>query len=424
MLSKALVSLFLATLTLSIRADGSEGKSTPVSESFTRDLTPYAQEFQFKKGQASGSAWTGLLKKIQDADALIIGEDHGFHEIASLVEAMTPTLAEYGYRHFVIEVDPVTAKLVEKMIATSDTKAVEQHLKNYPYSLPFFTQREEYAIAQSFYKRLTGEHSDVIWGLDQIFLFQAGFVLEELASQAKEPRVLRQLAERTKKMDSDYFANRKSKTPRNDVSPGIFALQPDDFRTIRAQLNAGPALEVLDHLQLSLEIYRGQSGDSLYSNTTREEFMKSQFDSHLRGREKSWAKFFLKFGLGHAEQGRNNLDVAPLGGHIRELAKFLQKKVLSVAIIPGLSSKSADLFGQTQTAEELPGFAPIYALAKSSNPVIIDPVAAMRDPKFRTSFFKQVDASGATSLTNRFLSFDAIIIIPQASPSHSFAGTP
>jgi hypothetical protein len=88
--------------------------------------------------------------------------------------------------------------------------------------------------------------------------------------------------------------------------------------------------------------------------------------------------------------------------------------------LPTPGSRSRTLFGTLGEPYRQAGFEPLYALAKGKHPIIINFADAVKDKSLRSAWFKYQENLKESVATNNLFSFDALILIPQATPATPF----
>lgn len=276
---------------------------------------------QLESGQLNG-AGADFLQEVAAANQFIlIGENHGLAELPQFTAALYHHIAPAGYQYFATETGPFTAALLQEMgPRTTFLADLRDTLTKYPWSIPFYTMREESEMLESI---IGGRISDVpvIWGLDQEFIGVPRLLLPALVEHAADgegKEVLTTYAERA------MAGFRKTMEEKNPSHILFYNATPEDFTKLRAALNDNPdAQRLLDELEESWEVYRKYFIREGYaSNRQRAEMMKRHFLEYYLEAKKAEAhpKVLFKFGSNHMYRGANGLNVFDIGNFVSEMA--------------------------------------------------------------------------------------------------------
>jgi hypothetical protein len=108
-------------------------------------LAAHRTTFDLVKGRLEGPGADTLRTVAQKNDFILVGEDHGIREVPQFVGALYALARPAGYGHLAVEIGPLSAKRLEKMMrAPSPRNEVVDFLHRYtPFTLPFFNWRDK-----------------------------------------------------------------------------------------------------------------------------------------------------------------------------------------------------------------------------------------------------------------------------------------
>ena len=276
---------------------------------------------ELNNAQLQGPGAEFLRETAAAGQFFLIGEDHGMAELPQFTAALYHLLSPAGYTYFATETGPYTAALLQDMAQrTGFLQDLRDTLTRYPWSIPFYTMREEAEMLQS----IMGDRRPkvpVIWGLDQEFIGAPRLLLPGLLEQAADDRgraVLQGYADRA---TAGFWKTIQEKNPSHIL---FYRIAADDFTQWRAALGQDrEAHRLVDELEESWEIYhRYFTRQGYASNRQRAELMKRHFREYYqeaKSREKH-PKVVFKFGANHMYRGANGLNVFDIGNFVSELA--------------------------------------------------------------------------------------------------------
>ncbi len=118
------------------------------------------------KGRLDGKGAQVLRLSTQDAQYVLLGEEHGTVEIARFADALFGSLVHYGFRTAVVETGPLLTTQLQSWISRPDgTQRFTQFEEKYPGTTAFYSWRDEYAFLRNAY--LSTKNKLRVWGIDQ-----------------------------------------------------------------------------------------------------------------------------------------------------------------------------------------------------------------------------------------------------------------
>ena len=283
-------------------------------------LQKNAYPLQFEEGQFSGPGYELLTKAAKEHPFFLIGEDHGLAENPRVTAALFKAFRAYEYQYFATETGPYTARFLQRATATNIYSQMQQLLDEYPWSIPFYTWKEECKILEAVIGKQTAEE-DLIWGLDQEFAASFRMHFDFLKKHATT-EASRQLA--TQYLEQAVEGSAKAITSKNPMHSFMATAKPKDFEKLKAAFEGQTDnLNLIRELEESIQIYQLWFTRQGYeSNRLRAEMMKRHFlDYYSKAQEKNaQPKVMFKFGANHMYKGANFLNIYDIGNFITEFA--------------------------------------------------------------------------------------------------------
>jgi hypothetical protein len=428
-----LISSFARTA-LSQHAAGA-GPASAANDSVIGALRAHATPFTVSHGELHGAGADSLARIARENQFLLVGEDHGMQEVPAFIGALFTAARPAGYRHLAVEIGPLGARNLERMMRDSaPQRRVESFLRaNTPFSLPFFNWREESAMLQSVVQALPGT-ADVLWGLDQEFILAPTYDFERLAEIAPTAEA-RALALRS--ASESRVLDVRALSERNPMLLWMFASKDADVSAFVRDYHAragSEAATILRELMESREIYQKYTrGENYASNLQRSVLMRRHFLEWYRAAVASGEdapKVLFKFGGNHMIRGPSLTDSYELGTFVPEFALANGSRSFNMMLLAGKGttneyrpfggtdsdkSKAYDIVAADGPLEPL-DVRSFFAAATGNDSTwtLIDlrPVRAMaHDGKLPAL---------SPPLKRALLSFDAIVIAPHAHASTLF----
>jgi hypothetical protein len=296
------------------------------------------QTAQLQDGRLLGPGAKLLRELGASAQHVMFGEQHGNQGIAELATAWWADLADAGYTHAALEVEPWVAAALERTLRDGGLPAWKVHVRTQggARNLAFVGWDAEVQWVQAVLRQRPATAGPVLWGLDQVFIASAAPRLREVAQAAHSPaaRALAAELERQALADAQWLG----RVPPEELHALLALLQhPGD----------APAARKAQALLQSRQIYgpfSGGGGETWVANTQREDLMRAAFAEHHRRAEASpgpGPRVMLKFGAYHLFRGASPLLVQGLGGFVAEWAAARGQAVLSALVLCGPGSQAA-----------------------------------------------------------------------------------
>ncbi|HAA17203.1 MAG TPA: hypothetical protein DCE41_38015 [Cytophagales bacterium] len=355
----------------------------------------------------SGPGWDWLVEQAQAADYLLVGEDHGVAQVPQLCGALYEGLVDAGYHHLVIETGPFTGRLLNELTAVVGTQAIEALLEQDPFSLPFYTQREEYAFLQKV-RSLSPAEAPLV-GIDQELVASPRMLLGAYATQFSDANLL------AAELSLARAGYNKLVEEKNPGDLWMFAATEKRLEALRAVAKGEVGIQIIDELVASRDIYNyNNTGEYHASNLTRSQLMKKHFwtfrEAHPEG------KVMVKLGAFHAMRGYSFTHVQDIGNSLSEEPGATS---FHVAILPmgGVQNRYTPFSSEEarQAPVDSSMLGALVELTESLLPesgYVIIPLAQWRG---------LVNALPEDfALRKLFYGFDAVILVPESTASTGF----
>lgn len=261
---------------------------------------------------------------------VVFGEQHGNAGIAAVAQAMWADLCAAGWRHAAFEVDPFVIAAFVDARRQGATAAWSRFLatRGGSTAVPFLGWAEEAELAASVPEP---------WGLDQVFIGSAGWLLRDLLQQ---PRSGLGPAART--------AVQAWMADAGTAADALGRVDPAPLARAAAAARPGSTAQaLLSALHASARVYApftGGAGEVTTSNAHREQAMKLLFARGVQRATRAGGpppRVFVKVGGYHAMRGATPTGVQGLGGFVTELAAAEGRAVLTVLVLCGPGSMAA-----------------------------------------------------------------------------------
>ncbi len=339
-----MISAFLALIAVSASAHGAPARmpdpvpppAAPEGVSGEALLPPLVEHSKktarIENGRLVGDGADFLRELGEGAQFVMIGEDHGSAGIAKFVEAYWRDLNERGFDHLAVETDPFVAAKMERMLREEGLDAWATFLADNGgwRAAPFFSWRSEAELALAAATAERKSDAPAIWGLDQVFIGSAPWLLDGVARTAKRAA-------------ARELARKLADEARADPLGWLGETDGEGLKRLRSLLPAtgkDDNARLIDAMIESSAIYRpfvNGEGEVYLANAARERLMKRRFldyhDAAKRGGRKP--KVLMKFGAWHAYRGATPSRVQGLGGFVSEFAVAEGGEALAILAVCG-----------------------------------------------------------------------------------------
>lgn len=350
--------------------------ATPVSASDAEDLARLLKDNSWRveaeAGELSGPGAARIVAWSRDAQFFLLGENHGSAGIARFATGVAKALGREGFRHTVVEADPLVTDHMVRLLKQGGMPAFAHWLATdqRQRAVPFFAWREEADFV------VAALANGPVWGVDQSFLAAAHVHLDAIAAQTRDPR-------------ARAMARAMATEARADV---IGWLPKVDRARITALRDAIPrrdaaARRIADLLVQSAAIYSpfsGGQGSWHRANLARETLMKRSFLSYYdtaARRGSSPPRVLFKFGAWHLQRGLSETQVPSFGNFLAELALArYDRPVFNLRVMCGPGAEQVTFDGSVKScADEFAPLAPALGTALSPDGETVFDLRPLRD---------------------------------------------
>lgn len=362
----------------------------------------------------SGAGYDWLLKRGAEAQAFLLGEEHGIAENPKLAVQLFTALAPNGYRHVVVEISPPMSDVVEQAGRIGGAAGLRKTLANHDTAIPFFGLKEEadWLIAAM---AAVPRSTRAIWGIDYEVMADR-HLIRELKAKAKPPAAAGALARLDAASAASWAKYDQTHNPQYIFS---FAGDPKLVQNLRsAWPKADPHSQlIMDTLEQTLAINALYvAGKGYESNLLRSKFMRANLLRWWRTKAPH-DRVFMKMGASHLTRGPSFLtDIFDVGSMVPELVAERGGESFSVMVLPGPGTQTAN-FDPT-TFRYVPGNRDQYGEGMD---IFDNAVIPGKFTLFDTAPLRPIASSAAGGvplpLWRAVHGFDAVLIMTGSTPS-------
>lgn len=384
------------------------------SESLLPPLIEHSRSTaRLENGRLTGAGGDLLRRLGEESQFVVIGEEHGNAGIAQFVEAYWRDLSANGFNYAAIETDPWVAEAMQRELRAGDaaTWAAFIEPRGGAVMAPFFSWAPEAELANTIVDTSRARREPALWGLDQVFIGAAPWLLGEIAENARDT-------------EARALAASLAEQARGNLS-WLGQAETAPLEALRARLmhrRDARYAELVDAMIQSQRIYRpftSDSGEAWFANVERETLMKRNFLAHYRAAERADdapPRVMLKFGGYHAYRGATPTMAQGLGGFVNEFAVQNGGSSLSIYTVCGPGSATAGFAGPPTPCEE--GFNQTWSFLAPYVSADEITVFDLRTWKLRPRRWEHLPADARQLIS----SFDVLVVIPNAPASEFLPG--
>ncbi len=343
----------------------------------------------------SGAGYDWLLKRGTEAQAFLLGEEHGIAENAKLAAALFTALAPHGYRKIAIETSPPVAEALDQALLSGGLPALETFVTTPGSQAVFFGLREEaewLAVARAG----VPSSAQLLWGLDYELCCDR-YLVQQLEMHRKPASAERAL----QALKSGSTASWTRYTQTHD--PQFIFSFAGDPGLVEAVERAWPRADervriILDTLRETLEVNRLWGAGKVYeSNLRRVALIRSNLLRYWRAEERRDPGFrlFMKMGANHMIRGLNMVDMFDAGSLVPGLVAERGGRAFHLMVLPGPDAQTANF----------------------------DPTRFQYVPGRRDEYGKGMELFSANLLPSGFTVFDTAPLRPLASSAGDELGS-
>ncbi len=394
---------------------GIVGVATAQDSKFAAKLVESRSQLTIEGGRMTGGGADLLRSALNDAQYVLIGEDHATSQIPAFTSAVCAVLGPLGFHTMAVEAGPMAAAIVQQGIGRDDRREqIAASEKKYPDSIAFLNLQEELDMVTSCAQSAKGETFH-LWGLDQELMGSTGMTMARILEThpSKEATAAAQVI-----LDKNTVAAEKAAT---SGSPGDLLMMsaPDEEFTglnglLQKEGNAD-AQRLMRGLIVSRQIYKENLSARSDSNRQRALLMKQTFMQDYNAAMRAdggQLKVLLKFGDWHLYKGFNPLQNNDLGNFVTELADGEGTKALHISVLPVKGTRLGFAgIGRPYTSES-------FKMLDDNDYKFMKPFVDAAGSEGWTVFDLRKLRSGSISDPNlqRFvLGYDLLVLIPEAT---------
>ncbi len=322
----------LQTGILSLSVIAQSPTPTPRPGLTEKDLEKYTYYFDVTAEGLTGDGAKFLAGESRRNQYFILGEYHGSKRISEFTRAMIPMLHDAGYRHFGLEIGPVSVEILREL--SKDPAIAVQNLKTFNSKflvtrgernftpIPFFSNVED----ADFLIEATKRRWSLI-GLDQEFSFSYFPLLERMHDALGKTR----RAELGLKYDAavkDLAAIYRDDAARTQ-NASIAISESSAINSYINEASRGNAKNtaIAAAIRTTTEIYKNNANTIrkyYLANGTRVDYMKKNLTAGFSANrfDLKRDKMLLKMGAVHTGRGFSPLSLFEIGNTLSELAAF------------------------------------------------------------------------------------------------------
>jgi len=375
-------------------------------------------------GHLSGAGVPVLRGAMEQAQFVLVGEDHGIAQIPEFVGGLCEILAPQGFHTLAIEAGPLAAGELQRSLAnrsTARTRVIDFERK-FPNAIAFYDMREENDLI-SRCAQAAGTRPLRLWGIDQEFLGAPKLILTRILETHPGPKateVTQRLLNENARADAEAADH-----PISADKEFIIATRDEDLGNLKRLLQTeGNQLSqsLIEALIESHEIYKlNVAGSGYESNRQRALLMKALFERQYREAERvdpGPPKVLFKFGLYHMYRGFNPLNSLEIGNHIAELAEGRGMKSVHIMIVAARGSQLAfTAYRQPYQPRDFNQIEGDDASLSFLKPMVENLTGSGWTLFDLRELRKDIRSIGSGELRRVILGFDLLVVIPESKPS-------
>lgn len=281
-----------------------------------------------EKESFNGQGWDLLLKEMNVAHSVVVGETHFTNEIPYFIGAMINTIK---FDNYFQEIDPYSNRILEHKIKTLSAKQLDYFISEFSTTFSFLERKKDFYL----YQKMIDKGINT-FGLEQVYLDSDRLILSELR-------------ELTTNKDVNAILSSMLKTSKEFSLEENTYMFSDDFLEKYAMLfNNKLSIkerECLDAMKLSREIYLGGN------HHLRIQVMKNALIKELP----NWSskKNLFKFGAVHTPKGESLMEIYDIGNLVFNIEEANFRQSLHLMLIGKTD---------TETMEDLKLYAPFLGV--------------------------------------------------------------
>lgn len=303
-------------------------------------LSAHHYPLEFFDDVLIGAGADFLRARAQESRFMLLGEEHGVGSIVDLTTALFRLITPLGYKNYVTEIGPVSARRVNGLLRESDVKAAfEAFYQKYPFSVPFAWMQEEVELLKTVVQNTHEKDNEPVIGVDQEFIFSPQFHFDRLHEMCADP-ALKSMLEGWLQAEQKAYVDMQHGVSPDKLSVFMNLPLPTGWQEVRSWFQAhhmDEALMIMDAVQASHVIYRHYINEEYYDNNHVRSLLMREYFYKAFQRVDSFnpeARFLIKLGANHVSRGFTSMGIQDIGNFISELAPMLQTQSFHVFVLP------------------------------------------------------------------------------------------
>ena len=412
--------ILFALLACGLAAHAADTPSETPEQALVRILDANRSALSIAADGLSGPGAKSLVERARHAQFVLVGEDHGFADVPQFVLALKQSLGKDTPENLVLEIGPYAAQRLTQAVRTDKLRELALE---YPGAMPFFDWQDDGRLAAAWQR---GNPRDVLWGLDQEFLFGARMSLQRLQELTK-PGKGRDTVDSF--LARDAAASKESLTKHEAGAALLLNLSDADIASLREAVQAAPgseAAQLVDELDQSAQIYRSQNSDGYASNSQRSLLMKKHFMRYYRAAQRAGSaapRALFRFGAYHMTRGITPTNLYDIGNFASEFAASNDSQSVHILVLAGggasnkwmpfvadEAQKSVAYDAKKELAEL--GAVPFLQQSFAQGATVFDVDALRRTGKARRS--------GGADFEKIVFGYDFVVIVAEMKPARNY----
>ncbi|MEM7551442.1 MAG: hypothetical protein AAF363_17300 [Bacteroidota bacterium] len=388
------------------------------------ELKKHIKLLNFSEWQISGDGFEWIKQESEEAQFVLIGEEHGLKEVPQFVTHLSEEIQAYGFNHFVTEAGPNTSiDLLKALQSDNYSESFKAYFDQNPLGIAFYFWKNETEMLYKIYQNF-GASDQTLWPIDQEFIVSLRPYFKHLENKAPDADSKALALKHYEKADSAF---NKAIIDKNFGGVLLYSLKEEDFSKLRKEFSGSPeSVQIINDLQESRHIYSLFAKGKIYqSNLDRIAHMKENFHRFYNkaiqnGESKPKAVF--KFGMTHMFRGRSMLNIYDIGNMASELAEANDSKSFHIALLPKEGTVNQYFLFNDPAAKQAPydgkksfKFAkPFFNLVENNDDWLVVDLKPIRELLFKNKI-KDLDPA----LENFIWSFDCAIVMPTVTAAEN-----
>jgi hypothetical protein len=364
---------------------------------------------RIENGALTGEGADFLRTLGQSAQFVILGEQHGNSGIAQFAQAYWRDLNALGYNYAVSESDPWVTRALERELRVGGPEAWRSFLgsRGGATGAPFYSWQSEVDWINEVVTRSRVRGGPTIWGVDQVFIGAAPWLMRDLAASASDAEA-RSLA-------AQLLVNSEGNL--NWLAQVDAAALQQLRQSLNRRRDADYAA-LIDAMIASQRIYRpftGGGGETYIANNERENLMRRLFQEHYEmaaSVDRRPPRVVIKLGASHAYRGASTTQVQGFGGFVSEFAAARGTQAVTILMLCPREGQVAQFIGPAASCSE-----DIYARQWAFIEPYLEPGGItcfdLRTWRLRPSRWRTLP----TEVQRAILSFDVLVFVAPSPPA-------